>query len=136
MEGMKEERGKEERKRVYSLWVYCILGINKQIHCGNIGIFCASHDFCPYLKYVSQTLTFIQSWVQNLYFKRHRDRLCTGLREYPCLESWVLENQRLMKIHILAGGGGSESEFYALLSAKPSPANDPVDPKVFINIAN
>ena len=37
MEGRNEERG-ERRKEARVLWVYCILGINKQIHCGNIGI--------------------------------------------------------------------------------------------------
>lgn len=63
MEAMKEGRGLRRKEREYSLWVYCILGINKQIHSSNTGIFCASHVLGPYLKYVSQTLTFIQSRV-------------------------------------------------------------------------
>lgn len=64
MEAMKEGRGlRRKGKRVLTLGLLH-LGDKQTDSSSNTGIFCASHVLGPYLKYVSQTLTFIQSRVR------------------------------------------------------------------------
>lgn len=63
MEGRNEERG-ERRKEARVLTLGLLhLGDKQTDSLWQYWYICVSHVFCPYLKYVSQTLIFIQSWV-------------------------------------------------------------------------
>lgn len=87
MDGSNEGRKEAERKgkRVPFTLGLCILGIMKQIHSSNTGIFCASHVLESYLKCFTNFDIYTVKGLESM-FKRHGSRLWTGLK-YHAL--WV-----------------------------------------------